>query len=204
MIWNGEHTPRLTKAFIAVGIGFATVIAGGGASTALGLDWVLWVCLVAGFLFAGMGCLEAVLVYYAGHERLQDTETRRLKAEAEVIIALNGADQQTRAILGIKYPHYNYRWDGQETGLCWQDTDVPREIFWRFLRESDKTNTVPQRNWKMESVQMHDYWITIYQKLVEMDMVIANSSTGPYSEFWHGNSYNRAWAMWPLVVEEME
>jgi len=198
-----EHVPKLHKAIIAVGGGLG-IIASGALDSRFIHDWYTVIALVVGWLVIGFGVVEMWLLVNCSNISKHDAETYRLKAEKEVIIALNSADQQTRAILGVKYPHYNYRWNGQETGMCWQDTDVPIEIFWKFLRESNAQNTIAQRAWKEESADMHRYWITIYEKLVEMELVTKQSSVGPYSEFWSGDGFHRSWDMWPLQIEEME
>ena len=64
------------------------------------------------------------------------------------------------------------------------------------MKESNTQYTAPERNWKSKGATYHRYWNLIYEKLVEIELVVRDSSAGSHSYMWRGRSYDRAWEMW--------
>jgi len=197
----GEHVPRMHKAIAALLIGVGVMFSG-ALDVKFIHSWYTIAALVVGIIIILTGLVEVWL--------LISCEQRQVKySDERLIIALTSADPQIREWVGLLSPRYNFRFDGQHTYTAWQDTAVPREIFWRFLKESNDKNTVAQRAWKalgkIDNYNMHECWIIIYEKLVEMGLVIKESHTGPYSEFWIGGGFDKAYDRWPPPrIEELE
>ena len=198
-----DHVPKLHKALIALFLGLAVMLSG-AIDARFVKDWYTGVTILFGLAFAGFGVVEMYLLI--GQDKRSTIYEHRMLAEA-----LNKADAETRRVFGQMVPRYNYRWDGQQTYSALQDTYIPREVFWEFLRESTEKNTVAQRAWQAKGqvpgftkLSYHESWIEIYKTLVEFGLVVESSHTGPYSEFWAGDGYNRASDYWPRRIPELE
>ena len=199
----GEHVPKLHKALIALFVGLAIILSG-AIDARFVHSWYTVVALIFGVGAGLFGVTEMYLLL--GQDKRATIYEHRQLAET-----LNKADAETRRVFGQMVPRYNYRWDGQQTYTAWQDTTIPRDVFWEFVRESTERNTVAQRAWQAKGqvpgytkLSYHESWIEIYETLVEFGLVIESSHTGPYSEFWAGDGYDRACDYWPRRIPELE
>jgi len=186
---NTEHTPRLYKALGMLLFGAGAL----GVARLINND-VDFVFNLFGWITFIVGVAEAVACNVSHYAEIQ---TRHYMIQKEVIDSLAKADPDVRNAIGAWFPRYNFVFAGQPI-VCWQDTIVPLDVFREFMKESNQQYTVAQREWKARGATYHRYWVLIYEKLVEIGLVVKDSSAGNHSEMWSGRGYDRAWQMWMI------
>jgi len=195
----GEHSPRLWKAIATVCLGVAM----SALAVLVKNETAFWVVFLAGLAFIVLGFVEALM---ANLKYIYDVRENQYHIQLRVIEALTNADAEARNAIGVKLPQFNFVYC-EEPGIFWQDTDVPYQIFKEFLQESSDQHTAPERDWKARGVVYHRYWMQIYNKLVEMGLVLEQSAAGSHSQLWKGSGYKRAWSYWgrlPGQLKELE
>jgi len=184
------HVPRLWKALGMLVMGAGAL----GIGRAIPITDIAFVFGFFGWVVVVFGIAEAIACNISHYAELR---TRHYMIQKEVIDSLAKADPDVRNAIGAWFPRYNFVYAGQPI-TCWQDTIVPIDIFREFMKASNEQYTVPLRDWKAQGATYHRYWVLIYEKLVELELVVKDTAAGSHSYMWRGRGYSRSWEMWMI------
>lgn len=112
-----------------------------------------------------------------------DKRTEMIGAISDLAANISRLDDAKMEVLTDQFPHIRYHARGRIARPYFEDTDVPIEIFQRFLTDCNNHYIAPQRNWQGGD-RPEWAWIQIYKWLVDRKLIIPNSAIGNTSHHW--------------------
>ena len=169
----------MVSIFIAIGFFSLSAVASGRVYTAFNMGAVSF------FVVSG------VILFLLVLEGLN----HRVEIMTEFARAIGQLDDEARAMMAFEFPHMRYKMKRGEIRQMFEDTNVPIEMFRRFLQTSNDRYISPRRDW-YKADQPEWAWIEIKDWLEEHDKILPDSAAGPHSWLWKGNSYQHMTAYW--------
>jgi hypothetical protein len=112
-----------------------------------------------------------------------------IDSEARFVTAYNGADPETRAALGLKYPRLRVRLDGDAV-VTVDYSGVELKWFREFMLDSDPVYISAEGHWSDKSVARRQ-WYLWYRYLVNEHAIIENSQAGSRTWRWRSSTEYR-------------
>jgi hypothetical protein len=113
-----------------------------------------------------------------------------IDSEARFVTAYNGADPETRAALGLKYPRLRVRLDGDAV-VTVDYSGVELKWFREFMLDSDPVYISAEGHWGDKTIARKQ-WYLWYKYLVDEHAIIEQSQAGSRTWRWRSqNEYRR-------------
>lgn len=149
----------------------------------------------------GFGVMSVVVLVLM----LMEGVNGMVRAQADWMREFASLDDEGRAAVAFVFPKIRYRMKRGVVRECFEDTNVPMEMFRLFLRLSNSKYISPRRDWFTQDKPQWA-WLEIFEYLKSNNFIVPDSAAGQHSWLWNGNAWEHLNAYWGagLHVPEMK